>query len=94
MGLGQLVHLPMYDVFHLVACRVIIMLQQFITLTLYNEQAITEPVENATKLLGLLSMANEQSGAVELSEFYNDAVNNEDFNVKEDFRRWKNVSMV
>eukprot|EP00877_Chromochloris_zofingiensis_P010517 jgi/Chrzof1/5719/Cz16g12280.t1 len=72
--------------------RVIIMLQQFITLTLYNEQAITEPVENATKLLGLLSMANEQSGAVELSEFYNDAVNNEDFNVKEDFRRWKNPS--
>lgn len=29
---------------------------------------------------------------VPFSEFYNDAVNNEDFNLKEDFRRWKSVS--
>jgi hypothetical protein len=25
-------------------------------------------------------------------QFYNDAVNNEDFNLKEDFRRWRSVS--
>lgn len=30
---------------------------------------------------------------VPYTEFYNDAVNNEDFNLKEDFRRWKSVSL-
>lgn len=38
------------------------------------------------------SLASRASTApVPYEEFYNDAVNNEDFNLKEDFRRWKSV---
>ncbi|MEW5311973.1 MAG: hypothetical protein WDW38_003641 [Sanguina aurantia] len=67
----------------------IAMLQQYITLTLYQQQSITPGVEAATQVLGMADRANNRSGAVPFSEFYNDAVNNEDFNIKEDFRRWK-----
>ena len=38
--------------------------------------------------LGLVHSANEVCHLLPLSEFYNDAVNNEDFNIKEDFRRY------
>ena len=38
----------------------------------------------------LSSRAN--TSPVCFKEFYNDAVNNDDFNLKEDFRRWKSVS--
>ncbi|MEW5298074.1 MAG: hypothetical protein WDW36_001235 [Sanguina aurantia] len=69
--------------------RFIAMLQQYITLTLYQQQSITPGVEAATQVLGMADRANNRSGAVPFSEFYNDAVNNEDFNIKEDFRRWK-----
>lgn len=72
-------------------CRFIAMLQQYITLTLYQQQSITPGVEAATQVLGMADRANNRSGAVPFSEFYNDAVNNEDFNIKEDFRRWKAV---
>lgn len=70
--------------------QLIVTLQQYITITLYQQQTITQGVEDATKLLALLSEANSRSSLVNFTEFYNDAVNNEDFNIKEDFRRWKN----
>lgn len=31
-------------------------------------------------------------GVLDMSDFYNDAVNEPDFNIKEDYRRWSNVS--
>ncbi|GAX73417.1 hypothetical protein CEUSTIGMA_g869.t1 [Chlamydomonas eustigma] len=70
--------------------RLVVILQQYITLTLYQQQAITRGVEEATRVLGVVNRANDASLApLPFSEFYNDAVNNEDFNIKEDFRRWK-----
>jgi len=88
--------------------RLVIVLQQYITITLYQQQAITQGVEDATKSLKLLYEANDMAAAaiqatsslasrantlpVPYAEFYNDAVNNEDFNLKEDFRRWKSPS--
>jgi hypothetical protein len=33
-------------------------------------------------------------GAVPFAEFYNGAINAEDFNVQEDFRRWKSVRLT
>jgi hypothetical protein len=51
-------------------------------------------VEAATHLLGMLAAANDVAGNLDHSEFYNDALNNEDFNVKEDFRRWKMVGLT
>jgi hypothetical protein len=73
-------------------CRVLVTLQQYITLTLYSQRMVTGGVAAATRLLGVVAAANDASGALQYSDFYNDAVNNEDFNVKEDFRRWKTVS--
>ena len=70
--------------------RLVVVFQQYVTLTLYQRQAITKGVEDATKSLGILHRANEISRAIPFQDFYNDAVNNEDFNLKEDFRRWKN----
>ena len=35
-----------------------------------------------------------QASAIRYQEFYNDAVNNEDFNIKEDFRRWIQVRVL
>ncbi|KAL6756665.1 hypothetical protein V8C86DRAFT_2644732 [Haematococcus lacustris] len=91
--------------------RLVVVLQQYITITLYTQQAITPGVEDATKVLGVLNDANNLAASqlsltldwtvapellatrrrmpVPFAEFYNDAVNNEDFNLKEDFRRWK-----
>eukprot|EP00195_Chlamydomonas_chlamydogama_P006855 CAMPEP_0202911740 /NCGR_PEP_ID=MMETSP1392-20130828/55763_1 /ASSEMBLY_ACC=CAM_ASM_000868 /TAXON_ID=225041 /ORGANISM="Chlamydomonas chlamydogama, Strain SAG 11-48b" /LENGTH=556 /DNA_ID=CAMNT_0049602365 /DNA_START=33 /DNA_END=1703 /DNA_ORIENTATION=- len=69
--------------------RLVVILQQYITLTLYQQQAITRGVEDATRALGMLCQANDRSRVLPYSEFYNDAVNNEDFNIKEDFRRWR-----
>ena len=66
-------------------------LQQYITLTLYSQRMITSGVAAATRLLGIVAAANNASGVLQISDFYNDAVNNEDFNVKEDFRVWINV---
>ena len=40
-------------------------------------------------LLSLLAEANNRSGVLHYSEYYNDAVNNEDFNIREDYKRWK-----
>lgn len=37
----------------------------------------------------LATQANERSGAIPFSLFYNDAVNSDDFNIVEDYRRWK-----
>lgn len=43
-------------------CRVVGLLQQYITLTLYQQQSITQGVEAATKLLGLVHTANNTTG--------------------------------
>ncbi|KIZ02502.1 hypothetical protein MNEG_5454 [Monoraphidium neglectum] len=69
--------------------RAVATCQQYITLTLYTQMSITPGVEAVTALLGLLHEACEESGAVPFAEFYNGAINAEDFNVQEDFRRWK-----
>jgi hypothetical protein len=72
-------------------CRLLITLQQYITVTLYTQRQLSSGVEAATHLLGMLASANDIAGNLDHFEFYNDALNNEDFNVKEDFRRWKVV---
>lgn len=69
--------------------RVVVTLQQYLTLTLYTEQGVITGIEHTTQLLSLLSQANDKSGVLNFTMFYNDAVNNEDFNLKEDYRRWK-----
>jgi hypothetical protein len=71
--------------------RAVALLQQYITLTLYQQQAITPGIEAATRLLGLLEGASSQRSLLEMSEFYNDAVNEPDFNIKEDYKRWNTV---
>ncbi|WIA41938.1 hypothetical protein OEZ86_009249 [Tetradesmus obliquus] len=68
--------------------RVVALLQQYITLTLYQQQAITPGIEAATRLLGLLEKASSQQQLLDMAEFYNDAVNEPDFNIKEDYKRW------
>ena len=40
-------------------CRLVILLQQYITLTLYQQQAITRGVEEATRALGFINRAND-----------------------------------
>lgn len=72
-------------------CRVVALLQQYITLTLYQQQAITPGIEAATRLLGLLEKASSQQQLLDMAEFYNDAVNEPDFNIKEDYKRWNAV---
>lgn len=47
--------------------------------------------QDATRFLAVLHEANEVSGVLACDDFYNDAVNNDEFNVKEDLRRWKHV---
>jgi len=69
--------------------RLVNVVQQFITIHLYESQQIDEAIESSTRFLGLLNAANEKAGIVSFTEFYNDAVNNEDFNIREDYRRWK-----
>ena len=44
--------------------------------------------------LGLVHRANEVCHLLPLSEFYNDAVNNDDFNIKEDFRRYGHLESM
>ncbi|KAK9830367.1 hypothetical protein WJX72_011319 [[Myrmecia] bisecta] len=63
--------------------------QQFITIHLYEEQMIDEEIEDAVKLLDLAYRANKTSKAIGFVDFYNDAVNHEDFNLREDYMRWK-----
>eukprot|EP00854_Cymbomonas_tetramitiformis_P005952 gene5952-7156_t len=69
--------------------NVVCLVQQFITIHLYESQQIDESIEAATKLLGMLQEANTKCTRISYTEFYNDAVNNEEFNIKEDYRRWK-----
>eukprot|EP00882_Tetradesmus_deserticola_P027453 GHRQ01030396.1.p3 GENE.GHRQ01030396.1~~GHRQ01030396.1.p3 ORF type:complete len:101 (-),score=41.75 GHRQ01030396.1:151-453(-) len=72
-------------------CRIVGLLQQYITLTLYRQQAITPGIEAATQLLGLLETASSEQALLEPADFYNDAVNEPDFNIKEDYKRWSSV---
>ena len=46
-------------------------------------------IELATVVLGQLAGANARAGQLCFKDFYNDAVNNDDFNLKEDYHRWK-----
>jgi hypothetical protein len=48
-------------------------------------------IEAATRLLGLLEAASNQQALLEMCEVYNDAVNEPDFNIKEDHKRWNTV---
>eukprot|EP00882_Tetradesmus_deserticola_P023656 GHRQ01025760.1.p1 GENE.GHRQ01025760.1~~GHRQ01025760.1.p1 ORF type:complete len:434 (+),score=180.85 GHRQ01025760.1:112-1413(+) len=73
-------------------CRIVGLLQQYITLTLYRQQAITPGIEAATQLLGLLETTSSEQALLEPAEFYNDAVNEPDFNIKEDYKRWSSGS--
>jgi hypothetical protein len=38
--------------------------------------------------------ASSQQALLEMSEFYNDAVNEPDFNIKEDYKRWTAVGVL
>ena len=107
--------------------RAVTVVQQFITIRLYDAQRIDEGVEAATRFLSVLHEANRSSAGygaggagaggggggggggagaggggganggkneeedifLPYTDFYNDAVNCDDFNVKEDYRRWK-----
>jgi len=68
--------------------------QHYVTLHLYEAQTLDIEVEAATKLLSFLSQANERTSVVPFTAFYNDAVNNGDFNIAEDYRRWKSSSQA
>ena len=51
---------------------------------------VSESVEAATFFLNLLYEANHKAGnIVPYTHFYNEAVNRTDFNIKEDYKRWK-----
>lgn len=66
------------------------MLQQLITVSLYEaSHQFGAAVEGATKVLGFLFAANEKALALPHTAFYNDAVNDEDFNIEEDYSRSK-----
>jgi hypothetical protein len=52
---------PMLALLALMCCRVVGLLQQYITITLYQHQAITKGVEAATAFLGLVNAANSSS---------------------------------
>ncbi|GBG62284.1 hypothetical protein CBR_g29892 [Chara braunii] len=69
--------------------HMVAVIQQFVTIHLYEALQIDEAVEMATRVLALLDNANERSRIAKYTIFYNDAVNNDEFNIKEDFRRFK-----
>eukprot|EP00976_Prorocentrum_cordatum_P094965 1189995-Prorocentrum_minimum.AAC.2 len=69
--------------------HIVSVVQHFITIHLYESQQIDESIESATRLLSLLHDANNKCQKLSYVEFYNDAVNNEEFDIKEDYRRWK-----
>lgn len=66
---------------------------QYITLQLYAVGYIDEKIAYATRLIGVLSDANERrltlSEHVPYNEFYNDAVNGI-VDLKQDYIRWRN----
>lgn len=64
-------------------------LQQFIVISLFESNQVTPHVQNAVKFLAILFEANERSGVLPHSSFYNDVVNNDGINIKEDFDRWR-----
>eukprot|EP00798_Chlamydomonas_sp_ICE-L_P005400 gene5400-5623_t len=67
--------------------KLVAILQQYITITLYQQQALPQGVQSATRALGMLDEANNISEVLPFADFYNDAVNSEEFNIKDDFRR-------
>eukprot|EP00873_Tetraselmis_striata_P013303 jgi/Tetstr1/433567/TSEL_022834.t1 len=52
-------------------------------------QTVDQEIESTTQLLELLYEANERSRAISYELFYNDAVNSDDFNILEDYKKWK-----
>ena len=52
-------------------------LHQFITVRLYSERAIDKYMLSAVKIMAMLAKVNETSGRLNMSAFYNDAINGE-----------------
>ncbi|KAJ7562478.1 hypothetical protein O6H91_03G070600 [Diphasiastrum complanatum] len=69
--------------------RLVAVAQQFITIQLYESHQVNDLVVWGVEMLALLHSANEASQCIGHTSFYNDAVNNEDFDIKEDFKRWR-----
>merc|ERR1712070_241251 len=63
------------------------MVQQFITVRLLSERTIDRKIMDATKVLGMLHRANEQTGHLTMTAFYNDAINDE-LDMDADYARW------
>ncbi|EFJ08655.1 hypothetical protein SELMODRAFT_447965 [Selaginella moellendorffii] len=68
--------------------RLVVVIQQFITIQLYEFQQVNTMVVSGVEILGFIYSVNESSLRIGHSAFYNDAVNNDDFNLKDDFSRW------
>jgi ubiquitin-protein ligase E3 A len=69
------------------------MMQQFITIYVYQFRCIDDNVAAATKSLSLLNQANELTNTIPYTEFYNDAIN-ELVDFQEDYTRWKDTNQA
>ncbi|KAK9790138.1 hypothetical protein WJX73_006345 [Symbiochloris irregularis] len=64
-------------------------LQNFITIHTYDITGVDAATAHVTQLLSLLHRANEATGLIPYTEFYNGVVNQEDFDVKKDYLMWR-----
>ena len=67
---------------------ILVTMQQFVTIYVYQFRCIDDNVAAATKSLSLLNQANEATNVIPYTEFYNDAIN-ELVDFQEDYSRWK-----
>ena len=75
--------------------RLLIAVQQYLIITYYeNDSQPNDKMHKSIVLLALMSEANDQSRVVPFSEFYLDIVNNEDFDLRRDYMKWKHPSSV
>lgn len=63
-------------------------LHQFITVRLYSERAIDKYMLSAVKIMAMLAKVNETSGLLNMSAFYNDAINGE-LDMDHDYSKWQ-----
>jgi HECT-domain (ubiquitin-transferase) len=66
-------------------------MQQLLTLRLYADGSIDVIIRAATEVLHMLRKACLRSNALSLEEFYNDYINKSNFNVEDEYFRWKNA---
>lgn len=73
----------------------IIAVEQHLTITYFeHDNRIDAATYQAVKFLSIVAEANDQSKAVNYTQFYLDIINIEDFDVKRDYVSWKRPGLL